>query len=129
MSLNAVIIMGNLTRNPEIRYTPQGKAVCDLGLAINEKYKNGAGEAVEETCFIDVTVWGRQAETFAEYLKKGSRALVSGSLKLDTWEKDGQKRNRIRVRASNVQFIDRAEGGAPSEPNGNHFDESNDVQF
>ena len=74
-SFNRVMLMGNLTRNPELKYTPSGSAVADLGLAVNESFKNKAGETVEQTCFVDVVVWGRQAETAAEYLKKVHRFL------------------------------------------------------
>jgi len=99
-SLNRVILAGNLTRDPEIRYTPNGKAVGDLRLAITTKFKEN-----EDTCFVDVTVWDRQAETCGEYLSKGSPILVEGRLKFDEWEKDGQKRNRLSVVASRVQFL------------------------
>ena len=108
-SYNRVLLMGNLTRNPEIRYTPSGTAVADLGLAVNESFKNKAGETVERTCFVDVVVWGRQAETAAEYLHKGSPAFVEGRLQLDQWEtQEGEKRSKLRVRADRVQFL-----GAP----------------
>lgn len=110
-SYNRVLLMGNLTRNPELRYTPSGTAVADLGLAINENFKNKAGEMVEQTCFVDVVVWGRQAETSAEYLHKGSPVFVEGRLQLDKWENDkGEKRSRLRVRADRVQFL-----GAPGK--------------
>lgn len=105
-SYNRVLLMGNLTRNPEIRYTPSGTAVAELGLAINDNFKNKAGETVERTCFVDVVVWGRQAETAAEYLHKGSPAFVEGRLQLDQWEtQDGDKRSKLRVRADRVQFL------------------------
>ena len=110
-SYNRVLLMGNLTRNPEIRYTPSGTAVADLGLAINENFKNKAGETVEQTCFVDVVVWGRQAETSAEYLQKGSPVFVEGRLQLDQWEnQQGEKRSKLRVRADRVQFL-----GAPGK--------------
>ena len=110
-SYNRVLLMGNLTRNPEIRYTPSGTAVADLGLAINENFKNKAGETVEQTCFVDVVVWGRQAETSAEYLHKGSPVFVEGRLQLDQWEnQQGEKRSKLRVRADRVQFL-----GAPAK--------------
>jgi len=110
-SYNRVLLMGNLTRNPEIRYTPSGTAVADLGLAINENFKNKAGETVEQTCFVDVVVWGRQAETSAEYLHKGSPVFVEGRLQLDQWEsQQGEKRSKLRVRADRVQFL-----GAPGK--------------
>jgi single-strand DNA-binding protein len=105
-SYNRVLLMGNLTRNPEIRYTPSGTAVADLGLAVNENFKNKAGEVVEQTCFVDVVVWGRQAETSAEYLQKGSPVFVEGRLQLDQWEnQQGEKRSKLRVRADRVQFL------------------------
>jgi len=105
-SYNRVLLMGNLTRNPEIRYTPSGTAVADIGLAINENFKNKAGEMVEQTCFVDVVVWGRQAETSAEYLHKGSPVFVEGRLQLDQWEnQQGEKRSKLRVRADRVQFL------------------------
>jgi single-strand DNA-binding protein len=110
-SYNRVLLMGNLTRNPEIRYTPSGTAVADLGLAINENFKNKAGEMVEQTCFVDVVVWGRQAETSSEYLHKGSPVFVEGRLQLDQWEsQEGEKRSKLRVRADRVQFL-----GAPGK--------------
>jgi single-strand DNA-binding protein len=105
-SYNRVLLMGNLTRNPEIRYTPSGTAVADLGLAVNENFKNKAGETVEQTCFVDVVVWGRQAETASEYLHKGSPVFVEGRLQLDQWEsQQGEKRSKLRVRADRVQFL------------------------
>lgn len=105
-TLNRVFLMGNLTRDPEVRYTPSGTAVGDLGLAVNETYKNKAGETVESTVFVDVEVWARQAETCAEYLYKGSPVFVEGRLKLDQWEnQQGEKRSKLRVRADRVQFL------------------------
>jgi single-strand DNA-binding protein len=105
-TLNRVFLMGNLTRDPEVRYTPSGTAVGDLGLAVNETYKNKAGETVESTVFVDVEVWARQAETCAEYLFKGSPVFVEGRLKLDQWEnQQGEKRSKLRVRADRVQFL------------------------
>ena len=113
-SFNRVLLMGNLTRNPEIRYTPSGTAVADLGLAISDNYKNQAGEVVERSCFVDVVVWGRQAETSAEYLQKGSPVFVEGRLQFDQWEnQQGEKRSKLRVRADRVQFL--GSGGKGSE--------------
>jgi single-strand DNA-binding protein len=110
-SYNRVLLMGNLTRNPEIRYTPSGTAVADLGLAINENFKNKAGETVEQTCFVDVVVWGRQAETSAEYLHNGSPVFVEGRLQLDQLENEqGEKRSKLCVRGDRVQFL-----GAPAK--------------
>jgi len=105
-SYNRVMLMGNLTHNPEIRYTPSGTAVADLRMAMNESYKNKAGETVESTCYVDVVVWGRQAETSSEYLHKGSPVFVEGRLQLDQWEnQQGEKRSKLRVRADRVQFL------------------------
>jgi len=98
--LNRVFLMGNLTRDPEVRYTPSGKAVGDLRLAITSRFKNN-----EDVCYVDVTVWDRQAETCGEYLRKGSPVMVEGRLKFDEWERDGQKRSKLSVVASRVQFM------------------------
>ena len=107
--------MGNLTRDPELRYLNSGSAVCDLRLAVNRRFKKNDGEFGEETCFVDVVVWARQAETCSQYLKKGSGVFVEGRLKLDTWEnQEGQKRSKHRVVAERVQFLPRASGGGPS---------------
>ncbi len=136
-SYNRVLLMGNLTRNPEIRYTPSGTAVADLGLAVNENFKNKAGETVEQTCFVDVVVWGRQAETSAEYLHKGSPVFVEGRLQLDQWEsQQGEKRSKLRVRADRVQFLgspgkgtefgDAPRGAASEQP---PMDDDDDVPF
>ncbi len=113
-TLNRVFLMGNLTRDPEVRYTPSGTAVGDLGLAVNETYKNKAGETIESTVFVDIEVWARQAETCAEYLYKGSPVFVEGRLKLDQWEnQQGEKRSKLRVRADRVQFL-----GSPKRTEG-----------
>jgi single-strand DNA-binding protein len=112
-TLNRVFLMGNLTRDPEVRYTPAQTAVGTLGMAINEKYKNKAGETVEKTVFVDVEVWGRQAETCAEYLYKGSPVFVEGSLKLDQWtNQQGEKRSKLAVSATRVQFLGAPKRGA-----------------
>jgi len=110
MNHNRVTLAGNLTRDPELRYTPKGSAVGDLSIAINEKYKTSDGTQKEETVFVDVTVWGRQAETCKEHLTKGRPVFIEGRLKLDQWEKDGKKHQRLAVVADRVQFI----GGKPS---------------
>jgi single-strand DNA-binding protein len=107
-SLNRVFLIGNLTRDPEIRYLTSGKAVAELRLAINRRYKTATGEDKEEVCFVNVVVWGRQAETCGQYLSKGSALFVDGRLQYEEWEKDGQKNNRLRVVADRTQFI-----GAP----------------
>jgi len=117
-SLNRVFLMGNLTRDPEVRYTPKGTAVADLGLAINMVYRTQDGSDREEVVYVDVVTWGRQAETCGQYLSKGSPVFVEGRLQLDQWEdKDGQKRSRLRVRAERVQFLGRgkaSEGKGPA---------------
>ncbi len=104
-SLNKALLMGNLTRDPEMKYTPSGTAVCEFGIALNRKYKSG-DDWKEETTFVDITTFGRQAETCNEYLRKGRAAFVEGHLKFDTWEtNDGQKRSRLSVIADRVQFL------------------------
>jgi len=112
-SMNRVFLMGNLTRDPEVRHTPAGQTVSDLGLAVSETYVNKAGEKTETTCFADIVVWGRQAETCGEYLQKGSPVMVEGKLQLDQWQTEsGEKRSRLRIRATRVQFLGRPKSGA-----------------
>ena len=111
-SLNRVFLLGNLTRDPEIRYIPSGKAVAELQLAINRKYKTAGGEAKEDTCFISVSAWERLAETAGEYLKKGSSVLVEGSLRYEKWESNGEKRSRHSVVADRIHFLDRVKRSA-----------------
>ncbi|PYO02837.1 MAG: single-stranded DNA-binding protein [Candidatus Rokuibacteriota bacterium] len=110
-SLNKVLLIGNLTRPPELRYTPSGTAVSDLRLAVNRNYSTQGGEKREETCFLTVVVWGKQAESCGEYLDKGSQVFVEGRLQTRDWEgKDGQKRTVTEVVAERVQFMSRAKG-------------------
>lgn len=104
-SANIVVLCGNLTRDPEVRQIPSGMSVADLGLAVNENYKNKSGELVETTVWVDVVVWGKTAENCGQYLRKGSPVLVEGRLQLDQWEKDGEKRSKLRVRADRVHFL------------------------
>jgi single-strand DNA-binding protein len=104
-SLNKVLLMGNLTRDPEVKYTPKGTAVCDLGLAINDSYKAQDGTIKETVTYVDVEVWGRTAENCKQYLTKGRPVFVEGQLRLDQWEQDGQKRSKMKVRADRVQFL------------------------
>jgi single-strand DNA-binding protein len=105
-SLNKVLLMGNLTRDPELRYIPSGAAVANFTLAVNRVYKDNAGEKKEEASFIRVVVWGKMAEVCGEYLGKGKPVLVEGRLKSRTWEaQDGQKRSALDVVATNVQFL------------------------
>lgn len=118
-SLNRVFLMGNLTRDPEVRYLPSGKAVADLRMAISRRYKTATGEDKEETCFVSVVVWGKQAESCGQYLGKGRSLFVEGRLQYEEWEKDGQKHNRLRVVADRVQFMGapkRAEYSDGAEP-------------
>ena len=103
-SFNRVILMGNLTRDIELKYTPSGTAVTDIGLAVNDRRKNQNDEWVEETTFVDVTLWARTAEVASEYLSKGSPIFIEGRLKLDTWETDGQKRSKLRVVGERMQI-------------------------
>jgi single-strand DNA-binding protein len=105
-SLNKVFLMGNLTRDPELRYTPDGTPVADLRLAVTERYTSRSGDQTENTLFIDVVAWRRQAETASEYLSKGRPVLVEGRLKLDEWEnQQGEKRSKVRVVAQRIQFL------------------------
>lgn len=106
-SFNKVILMGNLTRDPEMRYTPKGTAVARLGLAVNRRYNTESGETKEEVTFIDVDAWGKQAEVIAQYCRKGKALLVEGRLKLDQWDDKttGQKRSRLGVVLENFQFV------------------------
>src|SRR5262249_14504923 len=108
-SVNKVFLVGNLTRDPELRYTPNGAAVTDLGVACNRTYQTRDGERREEVTFIDVTVWNRQAETCCQYLKKGRSVHIEGFLKMDTWDDKttGEKRSKLKVEAERVQFLDR----------------------
>jgi single-strand DNA-binding protein len=120
-SYNKVVLLGNLTRDPELRYTPKGSAVARLGLAVNRSYKTESGETMEEVTFIDIDAWGKQAELIAQYLRKGNPLFVEGRLKLDQWDdkNSGQKVSKLRVVMENFQFIGgRAEsgGGAPPAP-------------
>ncbi len=106
-NLNRVLLIGNLTRDPETKYTPKGTAVTDIGLAVNRAWKDDSGEKKEEVTFVDVTLWGRQAEVAQEYLKKGRPVFIEGRLQLDTWtdKQTDQKRSRLRVVAENLQML------------------------
>jgi len=118
-SFNRVILLGNVTRDLELRYIPSGTAVTDIGLAVNDRRKNASGEWVEETTFVDVTLWGRTAEVACEYLSKGSPVLIEGRLKLDTWETDGQKRSKLKVIGERMQMLGtRGGGGSGGRPAG-----------
>lgn len=112
-SYNKVILIGNLTRDPELRYTAKGTAIAKIGLAVNRRWRNEAGEWQEETTFVDVDAFGRQAETIGQYLKKGRPVMIEGRLKLDQWEdkNSGQKRSRLGVVMESFQFMDSGRGG------------------
>lgn len=142
---NKVILMGNLTRDPEVRYTSSGTAIAKLGMAINRHWRNQDGQQQEETTFVDVDAFGRQAETIGQYLKKGRPIMVEGRLKLDQWEdkQTGQKRSKMGVTLENFQFLDSrgegggnagggaapAAGGAAPAAGGGGFAEDDDVPF
>jgi single-strand DNA-binding protein len=111
-SYNKVILIGNLTRDPELRYTPKGMAIAKLGIAVNRAWKSESGESKEEVTFIDVDAFGRQAETLAQYLKKGSPLMIEGRLRLDQWDdkQTGQKRSRLGVVLEGFQFLGGGKG-------------------
>lgn len=113
-SYNKVILIGNLTRDPELRYTAKGTAIARIGLAVSRKWRNEAGEMQEETTFVDVDAFGRQAETIGQYLKKGRPIMIEGRLRLDQWDdkQTGQKRSRLGVVAETVQFLGSPTGGS-----------------
>lgn len=113
-SLNQVFLMGNLTRDPELRQIPSGQSVCSFSLALNRSYKGSDGEWQEATDYIDVVAWGPLGERVAQYLSKGRRCLVQGRLQSRSWEQDGNKRSKVEVNASDVTFLD-SRGGASSE--------------
>src|SRR5712671_385841 len=113
-SFNKVILLGNLTRDPEVRYTPKGSAVCDLGLAVNRVYTLDNGEKREEVTYVDIVLWARLAEIAGEYLKKGRPVFIEGRLQLDTWDDktSGQKRSKLRVIGETMQLLGSRPGGA-----------------
>lgn len=117
-SLNKVILIGNLTRDPEVRFTPKGTAVCDLSIAVNRKWRDDSGNTQEEVTYVEIAVWGKTAENCGQYLKKGSSACFEGRLQLETWDDKatGQKRSKIKVVAEQVQFLSspNCEGGQQS---------------
>ena len=117
-NLNRVLLIGNLTRDPEVRYTPKGTAVAEIGLAVNRIYSGEDGEKKEETTFVDVTLWARQAEIAGQYLKKGRPVFIEGRLQLDTWDdkQTGQKRSRLRVVSENIQLLGSRQEGDSSSP-------------
>jgi single-strand DNA-binding protein len=118
-SFNRVILIGNLTRDVELRYLQSGMAVADIGLAVSEKRKSSSGEMIDDTVFVDVTAWGRTAEVMSEYLSKGSPVFIEGRLKFDSWEgQDGQKRSKLKVTCDRMQLIGapRGQGGGSPRP-------------
>jgi single-strand DNA-binding protein len=129
-SFNKVLLMGNLTRDPELRFTSNGSALAKFGLAVNRKYKAGE-EWKEEVCFVDITVWGKQAENCAEYLSKGRPVFIEGRLQFSSWETDdGQKRNKLEVVANTVQFLGQSGGGKPGmQPDMEDVPVKDDIPF
>jgi single-strand DNA-binding protein len=117
-SLNQVTLMGNLTRDPELRQTPTGQQVCSFSLALNRSYKAADGEWQEATDYIDVVAWGPLGERVAQYLAKGRRCLVQGRLQSRSWEQEGQKRSKVEVLASDVTFLDGRSDGEGGEGGG-----------
>jgi single-strand DNA-binding protein len=116
-NLNRVLLIGRLTRDPETRATSGGQTVAKLGLAVNRNYtRRESGERVEETCFVDLEAWGRTAETMARYLRKGRQVFVEGRLRLDAWEREGQKRSRLVVVVEGFQFMDSRDEGQGRPP-------------
>lgn len=129
-SYNKVMLIGNLTRDPEIKYTPKGTAIADIGLAVNRNYTTDSGEKREEVTFIDVTLWGRVAEIVGEYCKKGRPLFVEGRLQLDTWDDKatGQKRSKLKVVGENIQLLGSREGGGGGGEHGEGRAESRPQQ-
>src|SRR5580698_934205 len=117
-SFNQVILMGNLTRDPELRQTPNGQNVCSFSLALNRSYKSASGEWLEATDYIDVVAWGPLGERVAQYLSKGRRCLVQGRLQSRSWEQDGQKRSKVEVNANDVTFLDSRGGDSDTSSAG-----------
>jgi single-strand DNA-binding protein len=125
-SLNKVLLIGNLTRDPDVRYTPKGTAVADVSMAINRVWTNDSGQRQEETIFVDVTLWGRQAEIAQQYLHKGRPLFVEGRLQMDTWEdkQTGQKRSKLKIVAENIQLLGPRENGCAQRDSSGSDNES-----
>jgi single-strand DNA-binding protein len=115
-SFNKVILLGNVTRDPELRYVSNGTPVTEIGLAVNNRRKGPNGEWVDETTFVDVTFWSRDAEIAGEYVTKGSPLMIEGRLKLDTWEKDGKKNSKLRVVGEKLVLLGTRQGGPEAAP-------------
>ena len=111
-SFNRVILVGNITRDPELRYISNGTAVSDIGLAVNDRRKDASGKWGDETTFVDITLWGRQAEVVVEYASKGTQVLIEGRLKLDSWEMEGQKRSKLKIVGEKLVLLGNKGGGA-----------------
>ena len=118
ISLNRVLLIGNLTKDPELRYTPSGTPVANLRLAVNSAFKDQAGARKEETCFVTIVVWSRQAEICQQYLKKGRAVFIEGRLIYRSWEAEGKTRSTMEVRADRVQFLGPPPGGQAGAPRG-----------
>ncbi len=130
-NLNKVMLIGNLTRDPEVKYTPKGTAIAEIGLAVNRVYTTPQGEKKEEVTFIDVTLWERLAELAGQYLRKGRPVFIEGRLQLDTWDdkQTGQKRSKLRVRGETMQFLGSrgdGEGGGGGGPTGSASSEADE---
>jgi single-strand DNA-binding protein len=123
-NLNKVFLIGNLTRDPELRVTPKGTAVCSFGIAVNRVYRDEGGNTHEETTFVDIEAWGRQGETISKYLSKGRPVMIEGRLRFDSWEsKSGEKRSKLKVVVDNFQFLGRGGGeGGSSEGEGQNVE-------
>lgn len=127
-SVNQVILMGNLTRDPELRQTPNGQSVCSFSLALNHSYKTQSGDWQEVTDYVDCVAWGSLGERVSQYLTKGRRCLVQGSLRSRSWEQDGQKRSKVEVLANDVTFLDGRGGDAGGQAGGGSYGASDDSQ-
>ena len=132
MSYNRVILVGRITRDVELKALPSGQSVASFGMAMNEKYKDRDGNQKESVCFVDCEMFGPRAEAFAKYLGKGDQVLVEGKLKLDTWEKDGQKRSKLKVSVFSFEFVggkDKAAGNVEPKPQGKSYGHDSDIPF
>ena len=128
-NFNKVILAGNLTRDPQLSYTPSQTAVCEFGMAINRRYKGSDGQQREDTCFVECQAWGKTGEIINQYMSKGRPLLVDGRLTFDSWEgKDGQKRSRLRVTVENFQFLGSAGGGGGGGGQGGGYQQQQQQQ-
>jgi len=114
-SYSHVVIVGNLTRDPELRHTPQGTAVCDISVAVNRKWTTSGGERKEEVSYFDCVAWAKAAEMAAKYLAKGRPVLIDGELRQERWEKDGAKHSRVKVHVGRIQFLGAPKGASSEE--------------